>query len=248
MLALKTAQIRGDLRVTANYGAALLHAIARSEAAGRRFRVATEAGLATWSRFRGRLGCADLLRLLAEDAAVRHPVPFDPALVLEPGTPGLEALPEDLVAGWMAELGELELGAAGLDYIQAQAKLLGLPTRMARADLHQVKPHQKVLELPGSGGQLAHHIVSTQPGIFLQDNFLVACGSWQELALAGLVAVDLDAPSSDFARLDPDLAYARDDSRRTAFDFVIGLQPDKGGQFESGRLKEVFPNARVVLV
>jgi len=168
--------------------------------------------------------------------------------VMEPDAWGLERLPEDLVAGWMDEVGGLDLQASGADYIMAQARLLGLPSRMARADLHQVKSHQKILELPGTGGQLAHHIVTSQDGIYLQDNFLVACGTWEELVLAGLVAVDVGAPNSDFARLDADLSYAREDTRRTSFDFVVGLAPDKGGLFEPQRMQELFPNARVVLV
>src|SRR5687767_2262450 len=61
------------------FALALLHAIARDEAAGRRPARLTEPGQATWNRFRGRLGSAGLLQLLAEDGAVVHPIPFDPA-------------------------------------------------------------------------------------------------------------------------------------------------------------------------
>ena len=248
MLALPLANIDQHLHDTAIYGAAVLHALARDEATGHRPRRLTEPGHATWSRFRGRLGWAHLLQLVAEDAAVVQAVPFDMERILGPDSPRLGHLPEVLVQGWFGQLDTLDLGAPSLDYIMGQAKLLGLPSRMARADLHQVKAHHKVLELPGTGGQLAHHLVSTQDEIFLQDNFMVACESWQDLTLAGLVAVDLVAPNADFALLDPELAHAREETLRTTFDFVVGLHPDKGGRFEPGRLQELFPNARVVLV
>jgi hypothetical protein len=89
------------------------------------------------------------------------------------------------------------------DYIAAQARLLELPTRIARSDLHVVKPHQKVLELPGKGGQLAHHLVCSPNDLALRDNFAVACGSWQELTPAAIIALVLGAPNADFAsRLD----------------------------------------------
>src|SRR5688572_12498164 len=67
-----------DRRV-AEYAVALLHAMARDEVAGRRPARLTEPGQATWKRFRGRLGSAGFLRLLAEDGAVVHPIPFDAA-------------------------------------------------------------------------------------------------------------------------------------------------------------------------
>ena len=38
------------------------------------------------------------------------------------------------------------------EYVLEQAWMLGVPTRMARSDLHVVKAHQKVLELPGLAG------------------------------------------------------------------------------------------------
>ena len=248
MLTVPLSRLESRLRPTATFGAAVLQALARDEVAGRRPKRITEPNLATWQRFRGRLGCAHLLQLLCEDAGVVQPVPFDSRTVLGPERPHLGHLPEDLVRDWLGELGSVDLKAPGPDYIMGQARLLGISSRMARAELHQMKAHQKALELPGTGGQLAHHIVSTQEEIYLQDNFLVCCGSWQELTLAGLVAVDLGAPDAAFARLDPELAHARDESRRTSFDYVIGLGLDRGGVLEPDRLRELFPTAHVVLV
>jgi hypothetical protein len=122
---------------------------------------------------------------------------------------------------------------------------------MARSDLHVVKPHQKVLELPGTGGQLAHHIVRAQGDVTLQDNFTLACSTWQELTLAGVVALDLGAPHTDFITklADSDLRDAAHPLRQRSFDFVIGLHPDKGGLFRiEDQLAIWFPTAKILLV
>ena len=151
----------------------------------------------------------------------------------------------------MTALQSTELDTPGADYIGEQARLLGLPTRMARSELHVVKPHQKVLELPGTGGQLAHHLVSGQRDLTLQDNFVVACGSWQELTLAGVIALELGAPNADFAtqvEVD-DLRDSGHPLRQRSFDFVVGLHPDKGGRFGvPDQLAIWFPAAKILLV
>lgn len=231
------------------WAAALVHALARSEAAGRRRPVLTEPKLATWSRFRGRLRSVDLLSLVFEDAAVLHRVPFAAeamGVALSPAE-----IPEEVADKWLRAVGGAALDGNGADYILDQAKLLGLPTRMARSDLHVVKPHQKVLELPGTGGQLAHHLVSGQKDLTLQDNFVVACGSWQELTLAGIVGLELGAPHSDFITRteSTDLKNAEHPLRQRSFDFVVGLHPDKGGLLRAfDQLAIWFPNAKVLLV
>src|SRR5688572_7363507 len=94
----------------AELATALLHALARDEAAGRRPPRLTEPQQATWRRFRGRLGSADLLRLLAEDASVVHPIPFNAARLVAPFT--LDALDESVVDGFLAGLPSLELALA----------------------------------------------------------------------------------------------------------------------------------------
>lgn len=236
-------------RPTGVWAASLLHAIAREEAAGRRRPALTEPKLDTWARFRGRLSSVDLVALLFEDAAVLHRVPFDPEAVggaLHPGR-----LPEAVTDGWLKAIDTLPLQASSADYILEQARLLGLPTRMARSDLHVVKPHQKVLELPGTGGQLAHHLVTSQRDITLQDNFAIACGSWQELTLAGVIGLELAAPHCDFATAAEaaDLKNPKHPLRERSFDFVVGLHPEKGGLFRiEDQLAIWFPTAKALLV
>jgi hypothetical protein len=238
-----------EQRPTGVWAASLLHALARDEAAGRRRPRLTEPKLDTWMRFRGRLSSVDLISLLLEDAAVLHRVPFDPASL--GGTLRPECLPESVTDSWLGDIGSLSLGTTGAEYVLEQAKRLGLPTRMARSDLHVVKPHQKVLELPGTGGQLAHHLASSQNDLTLQDNFVVACSSWQELTLAGIVGLELGAPHSDFVTRaeSADLRNAEHALRQRAFDFVVGLHPDKGGLFRvEDQLAIWFPSAKILLV
>jgi hypothetical protein len=236
-------------RPTGTWAASLLHAIARDEAAGRRTQRLTEPRLDTWNRFRGRLTSNDLVSLLFEDAAVLHRIPFDPVAI--GGPLGMQRLSESTTDAWLKSIATLPLRDSGPDYILEQARLLGLPTRMGRSDLHVVKPHQKVLELPGTGGQLAHHLVSAQRDLTLQDNFVVACSSWQELTLAGIIALELAAPHSDFAMRAEieDLKDAKHQLRQRSFDFVVGLHPDKGGLFQvENQLALWFPAAKILLV
>lgn len=231
------------------WAASLLHAIARDEAAGRRRPALTEPKLDTWTRFRGRLNSVDLISLLFEDAAVLHRMPFDPDALGEPLRP--DRLPESITDAWLQSIESLRLDTSGPEYILEQARLLGLPTKLARSDLHVVRAHQKVLELPGTGGQLAHHLIGSQKDLTLQDNFAVACGSWQELTLAGVIALELGAPRSDFiTRAEiADLKNAEHPLRQRSFDFVIGLHPDKGGLFRvEDQLAIWFPTAKVLLV
>lgn len=244
-----TAALTKEHQSTGAWAAALLHAIARDEHAGRRTQRLTEPKLDTWSRFRGRLGPQDLVALLFEDAAVLHRIPFDASAIGAEFR--VDRLPTTVVDEWLRSIDSTLPDVAGNEYILEQARLLGLQTRLARSELHVVKPHQKVLELPGTGGQLAHHLVSVQKDLLLQDNVVVACSTWQELTLAGIVALELGAPHSDFViRADADaLKDAGHPLRQRSFEFVVGLAPDKGGQFRiEDQLAIWFPNAKVLLV
>lgn len=243
------APLAGDQRAAGAWTAALLHALARDEAAGRRPRRLTEPNLATWTRFRGRLTATDFVALVFEDAAVLHRVPFDREAVDAPSNQG--QLSPDTISAWLTALADADLTAASADYVLEQAKLLGLPTRIARSELHVVKSHHKLLELPGTGGQLAHHLVRAQRDVTLQDNFTIACTTWQELTLAGVVALDLVAPHTDFIpRIgDDDLRRPDHPLRQRSFDFVLGLHPDKGGLYQAqDQLAVWFPTAKILLV
>jgi hypothetical protein len=249
MKSLDFSDVSPDHQATATWAAVLLHAIAREEVATRLPARLTEPGLSTWDRFKGRLTATDFVDLLFEDAAVLHRVPFSATAVDAPAR--VEHLPVHVVEKWLKAIPQLELSAPSADYVTEQARLLGLPIRMARSELHVVKPHQRVLELPGTGGQLAHHLVTTHNELTLQANFTIACGSWQELTLAGVVALACGAPSGDYVvRATAEaMRLIEHPLRQRSFDFVIGLAPDKGGQFKvQDQLAIWFPNAKIVLV
>jgi len=231
------------------WATAVLRAIARDEVAGRRPARLTERDLSTWKRFRGRLGSADLFHLLAEDGAVGHQVLFS---ARDLGCPGwARRVNDEMVDRFLMELPTIDLAEPSSAYLEDQARRLGVSTRLARSELHQVKPHQKVLELPGTGGQLSHHLVATQPGLTLQQNFTVACEGAAELALAGIAALDLAAPNTDFivAISADDLKNPQHPLRQKRFDFVVGLRPDKGGKFlVADHLALWFHGAKALLV
>ena len=79
----------------------------------------------------------------------------------------------------------------------------------------------------------------------------MACGSWQELTLAGIAALDLAAPHTRFT-VHADHRALRDldnPIRRQHFDFVVGLHPDKGGLFRiEDQLAQWFSGAKILLV
>ncbi len=232
---------RGESLGTAgSYAAATLNALAREEALGRKGRRLTETRRATWSRFRGRLTDRDLLEILLEDAAVTQPHPF----AHRPDGVDLQDLPEEEIAGWMAELATTPVDAESADYIAAQAKILGLPTRMAKADIPRIKAHHRVLELPGSGGQLAHHVTGQEESLHLPSVFTIACADWRDRTLAGIVAVERGIAGDVNIVVDPSL----ESLRGKTFDHVIGLSKDKGGPFDRATLDLYFPNTTITLV
>jgi hypothetical protein len=245
--------LASDLRPAAAWASALLLSLARSERAGRLPPRLTEPSHATWTRFRGRLTASDFVAILLEDASVLHPIPFSAAALGVPFRP--DRLPEHLCSTWLSAILSAPApspdGSDGPDYIVDQARRLGLTSRLARSDLHVVKSHQRVLELPGTGGQLSHHLATTHRDLSLQDTFTVACATWQELTLAALAGLDLNAPPAAFVHaVDPaSLRNPDHPLRARSFDFVIGLSPDKGGLFRvEDQLSIWFPSARIVLV
>jgi hypothetical protein len=230
-------------RDAARFVAAALVALGREEALDRKPRRLLEPHHETWIQFRGRMDSVDLIELLLEDAAVTQPTAFR-----TPRDVGaLTALRPDLVSAWVDQLQSLHLSATSADYIASQARVLGISTRGAKSDLPRVRSHQSVLELPGSGGQLSHHLVSTHDDLVLQTKFTIACRDWREVALAGLAAVELKLSGEAPVVVDPTLEALR--GRR--FDFIIGLHPDKGGHFTEPDLHRYWPPSdatKIVLV
>ena len=226
-----------DVAVAATYIAATIHALAREEHHGRRARRLLEPNLATWNRFRGRMGARDLFELVLEDAAVTQAEPFHAAAILE-APEALDAVPEALIADWLAAAPKLALGASFTDYIEEQATLLGFTSPPDIRQLPRLQPEDRVLELPGSGGRIAARLLQRQPELSLKDIFTIVCGTWQERLLAGLIAVESRAIGDVWIPFDPKLAHARDTG--ITFSVVVGLKPEKGGMIEASRVRELL--------
>jgi hypothetical protein len=224
----------------------LLIALARRERAGRAPQRLLEPGLATWKQFQGNLDLPHLVALLAEDAAVRFPLPADPRRVFGANA-DFSKLPSTSIFTWLMSLPG-QAAADRQEILAEYARELELPHRFAGADLHKIQADKRVLELPGTGGQLVARALEKSPDAHLLTNTTVLTSSWADRAMAGLVAMELDAQSVDFVREDPELAWATHPDQRTRFDLVFGLQPEKGGAYDAKTLANRFPAATIVLV
>jgi hypothetical protein len=225
----------------------LLIAIARRERAGLAPRRLSEPGLATWKQYAGNLELPHLLALLAEDAAVRFPLPADPSRIFGVDT-DLADSPAPFVYDWLEQLTPERLDLPQADSLADYARSLDVSARFAGADLHKIQADQRVLELPGTGGQLVARALERSPEATLLANATVLTGSWSDRAMAGLVAMELDAPSIEFIRDDPDLTWASQQDQRQRFDLVFGLKPEKGGRWDKDTLARKLGAATLVLV
>jgi hypothetical protein len=225
----------------------LLTAIARRERAGRAPVRLTEPDLATWEQLRGNLRLPDLLALLAEDAAVRYPLPADVRRVLGADA-DLSRLTDTTVYTWLRALTPAVLDATRAETITDYARALGLPSRFAGADLHKIQTDKRVLELPGTGGQLVARALERSPEAWLHIHTTVLTSTWADRAMAGLVAMEWDAPGVAFVVDDPQLTWATAPEQRNRFDLVFALQPEKGGAYSELALASRFPAATLVLV
>ncbi len=227
----------------------LLVALARREHAGRTPKRLLEPSLGTWNQLKGNLNHAHLLALVAEDAAVRFPLPADLARVLgEDAAQDFAKIPPVRAYEWLQHITPEALDTSSSDAIASAAKALGLPFRYAGANLHKLQTGTRVLELPGTGGQLVARAMTRSPDATLHVNCTILTRDWADRALAGVVAMEFDAPHQDFIRDDPDLAWATSAAERGRFDLVFGLDPDKGGAFDADTLSSRFPVATIVLV
>lgn len=248
MATLDLSRVTPDMLPVARFATAAMHALAREERAGRKPRRLLEPEQATWRQFRGRMGSSELLLLLMEDAAVTQPFAFDARRLLGNQAGSVTRLPESTVTAWIGQLPALALEAGTQDYVLSQAAQLDLPTRLARSELHRgVRPHHRVLELPGTGGLLAAWLAEQVEGLYLQDVFTIAWQGWADRMLAGLVAVEHGLTGSAPIAAEPGLDGVGTEGAR--FDYVIGTDPARGLQsLTADALGRRFPGATVVLV
>ncbi len=248
MNTLSLSKLSPDLLPAARFASTALHALAREEQAGRRTRRLLEPEQQTWRAFRGRMDAIDLLDLLLEDAAVTQPFGFDVQRILA-GQAAIRSLPPKRVQSWIDALPELELSVEARDYFGLQAQQLGLVSQLARSDLHRgIQAHQRVLELPGTGGQLSGYLAGQLEGVYLQDGvFRIAWQGWEDRMLAGLVAVEhgLSGEAPIYEQPGIDQAQAED----FRFDYVIGARPEREVHaYDLPELEQRFPGATIVLV
>jgi hypothetical protein len=176
---------------------ASLRAIVRAEGQKRIPARFTDAGAEIWCTFKNELDAADLAALALQDTGAAMPVPFDPRRWW-PAWPdwALFHQPADDAARWITEAHE-HAGLGRDRYLRQQAALLNieLPSESQIEALPTPEPHERWLELPGTGGWLAYTLCQRlDANLYLWENFTIICGIPQEMLLAGLIAWELNAP------------------------------------------------------
>lgn len=221
----------------------LVEAIARREqSSGATQRLADTK---TWKAFKGHMDNSHLLALVAEDTAVRFPLPADPTAVAESeSAPSFSKLSDPQVHAMLQQIGDA-LPLSSRDALARWGKRLDLRGYDVP---RKIGASTRVLELPGTGGLLAARALEKTDDAYLHVNFTVLAADWKDRAMAGLVAMELDTPNTDFVVSDPELAWATHADRRRDYDLVLGLSQAHGGQWDEATLRERFPRADVALV
>jgi hypothetical protein len=239
-----------DYEEIVNFASVVTAALLRAEGVGRVPARFTGTGSQFWTAFRNELTSADLLDLAVRDAAMTMPQPF--ALHwLWPEAAGddLRIIPPEQVEEWIKQAKDLADQSPDA-YLRAQAHSLGirLPWEKGLEGLPMPEAHHHILELPGSGGWLAYHIAA-RPGaaVYYWENFTIACGTWQEQLMAGLIAFELGAPPHRELAIvnDPTLVSVLGDE--AAFDWIVGLREDNARRADALR-SFLKPEGQVVLV
>ena len=115
-------------------------------------------------------------------------------------------------------------------------QLLAETAQRKASDLHIKAGSKPILRIHGH--------LEVQDDLPLNSVFTIACANEAEVTLAGLAAIECKAVGAPRIHLDPALTQVS----QNAYDYVIGLQPGKGGAFEQRQVEGLFPRATVVLV
>jgi len=232
------------------FACVVANALVRAEVAGRLPPRFTRSGPQLWAAFRNELTEADLLDLAVRDLAVAMPQFF----ALDQLWP--EASGDELQAISPAEAAQcITEATAQADqpkgaYLQAQAQALSirLPSTESRNILPHPEAHHRILELTGTGGWLAYTMASHPDAtVYYWENFTVACGTWQELLLAGLIAFELGAPTRRELPVILDPTLARVLNGDVAFDWIIGIREENQSRAEA-LCSFLKPEGQVVLL
>lgn len=193
-----------------------LRAIARLERRGDvRGPRLTEPDLLRWNRVRRQLGAADFIALLHEDLAGPFPTPFDLDRWQRDPRVGLgESKARELIAAAIAED-----EAAPAAFLRQACRALGLPAGGDIADLPKVQPHQRALELPGTGGRVALR-QALDHGVAIDRNVDFVADTDAERLAIGLAVVEVRANAPTIWSS----AASIDRADRPRYDHVFGVR------------------------
>lgn len=197
--------------------AQLLRAIARLERKGDlRSPRLTEPGLMRWNRVRRKLDHVDFIALLCEDLAAAFPYPFDLSRWHEDPLGTLD----DAAAAALISEAIAEDASAPQAFLRQAARDFGLPPGGNIADLPKVQPHQRALELPGTGGRVAAQ-QALEHGVAVHDRFVFVADTDAERACLGLALVEVRANPPEVITSEQALARLAKGER---FDHVFGVK------------------------
>lgn len=242
-----TQPIHHDIKT---FASVVANALVRAEVADRLPPRFTRSGPQLWDAFRNELTEADLLDLTVRDLAVAMPQ-FFALNQLWPEASGdeLRTISPTEADQYITEA-IAQADQPREAYLQAQARALSvrLPSMESLNILPHPEAHHRILELTGTGGWLAYTMASHPDAtVYYWENFTVACGTWQELLLAGLIALELGAPTRRELPVIFDPTLARVLNGDVAFDWIIGIREEN--QSRAGALRSFLkPEGQVVLL
>ena len=232
------------------FACVVANALVRAEAGGRLPPRFTRSGPQLWAAFRNELTEADLLDLAIRDLAVAMPQ-FFLLNQMWPEASGdeLRSISPTETAEYIAQaIAQADQPKEAYLQIQAQALSIRLPSTESLNILPHPEAHYHVLELTGTGGWLAYTLTSHPDAtVYYWENFTIACGTWQELLLAGLIALELGAPTRRELPVIFDPTLARVLNGDVAFDWIIGIREENQSRAEALR-SFLKPQGQVVLL
>ena len=224
-----------------------VHALCRLESMGRAPVLLTSLDPPAWRAFRGDLGLSDLVEMRVRDLAGPYPWLFDAEQLLpDVSTDDLRLLPIQELQRAL-DWGRRRAALAAEEFLTWAGERLLPPGPKWGPSLPALRSDQLALELPGSGGLYAFRLTQTSVELLVQENFVIACGSWREAVFAGLVGLELQVPSGVLlpACVDHELeaTFVRD--RR--YDLILGGKESHQDHLPAlGRL--LAPGGQVVLL
>ncbi len=219
-----------------------LRAIARMERdtnrALRRPRL-TETGWSTWRRIAGRAGTGEFIRLLHDDLAGAFPTAFD--LHRWSSDPLVGMSEADATA--LAESALVDEESDTVTFLRAAAAALGMPAAGSVSSLPKVQAHQRVVELPGTGGRIAAQQVLTHIDLSFDRQFVYVADTFAERLLIGIAALELRSNPPEIITTADLKALLATDSR---IDRAFGLQTSTAAEVAADAVRAAGKEVRCV--